>query len=236
MSDDSESVVERIYSEVTALAVDFQLRPSERINEVQLAKSLGVSRTPLREALNRLVSDGYLTFVPQQGFFRRALDPKEIFDLYELRGSIEVAGVEMAIKRAKDDELAAISAFLDTSSADVPGRTIADLVQLDETFHNRMMALTENNEMSRLLDNVSGRIRYVRWIDMENGRRSITQGEHRAILTAVMKRDSTLARRLMGLHIDRRIDQIVDAVKEGYARLYIAPAMMRRRAAASGAG
>ena len=230
MADDQESTVEWVYGELTTMAVAFQLRPSERINEVALAKKLGVSRTPLREALNRLVADGYLDFVPQQGFFRRALDPKEIFDLYELRKSIEVSGIGLAIRRACEADLEAIRDFLDTSSADVPGRTIAELVELDEIFHNRMIALSGNQELAQLLEKISGRIRFVRWIDMENGRRNVTQSEHRAILQAAMDRDEERAKSILEQHIDRRLDQIVEAVKEGYARIYIASSMMGRPA------
>ncbi|MDQ0396113.1 GntR family transcriptional regulator [Labrys monachus] len=228
MADEQESTVEWVYGELTTMAIAFQLRPSERINEVALAKKLGVSRTPLREALNRLVADGYLDFVPQQGFFRRALDPQEIFDLYEVRKSIEVSGIGLAIQRAKAPDLEAIRDFLDTSSADIPGRTIADLVELDEIFHNRMIALSGNHELVQLLEKISGRIRFVRWIDMENGRRSVTQSEHRAILQAAMDRDEDRAKSLLGEHIDRRLDQIVEAVKEGYARIYIASSVMGR--------
>lgn len=232
MADEQESTVEWVYGQLTTMAVAFQLRPSERINEVALARKLGISRTPLREALNRLVADGYLDFVPQQGFFRRALDPKEIFDLYELRKSIEVSGIGHAIKRAGEADLEAIRDFLDTSSADVPGRTIADLVELDEIFHNRMIALSGNQELTQLLEKISGRIRFVRWIDMENGRRNVTQSEHRAILQAAMDRDEERAKLILGQHIDRRLDQIVEAVKEGYARIYIASSMSGRPDAA----
>ncbi|HSG95230.1 MAG TPA: GntR family transcriptional regulator, partial [Afifellaceae bacterium] len=65
------------------MAVEYRFKPGERLNESDLSKGLGVSRTPLREALNRLVAEGYLAFRPGQGFFCRGLSPSDLFDLYD---------------------------------------------------------------------------------------------------------------------------------------------------------
>ncbi|WP_369721563.1 GntR family transcriptional regulator [Bradyrhizobium sp. LLZ17] len=95
----SDSIVDRVYEQLKAMAVSYEFKPGERLNEGELAKRLGVSRTPLREALNRLNTEGFLRFTPGKGFFCRELDAHEIFDLYELRKSIEVASIRLAIKR-----------------------------------------------------------------------------------------------------------------------------------------
>jgi DNA-binding GntR family transcriptional regulator len=221
-SDKSGSAVDRVYQQVKALAISFALRPGERINEVALAKQLLVSRTPLREALNRLTSDGFLTFSPKYGFYRRPLDVKEILDLYELRQQIEVAGVQFAVTRASPEALDELTAYLNTSNANLPGRTIDDMVALDEGFHERLISLTGNAETLRVLQNVNSRVRFLRWIDMDC-RRQGTQAEHFAILDAVKAGDAGEAASLLERHIHRRLDQVVDAVKESYARIYIHP-------------
>jgi DNA-binding GntR family transcriptional regulator len=218
------SVVERIYLELKELAMSFDLRPGERINEVTLARDLGVSRTPLREALNRLTADGFLTFTPGSGFYRRPLDVKEIFDLYELRLAIEKAGVLLAVGRASPDSIESVSKFLSDSETDSPSRTIDDLVALDEQFHERLMGLNGNVEMLRVLLNVNSRLRFFRWIDMK-GRRNTTQGEHRAVLEAVRRGDANGAVLLLEEHIHHRLDQVVEAVKESFARLYVTPSI-----------
>src|SRR5713226_2915995 len=69
----SDSVVDRVYEQLKAMAVSYELKPGERLNEGELAKRLGVSRTPLREALNRLNTEGFLRFTPGKGFFCREL-------------------------------------------------------------------------------------------------------------------------------------------------------------------
>ncbi len=220
----SESMVDRIYDQLKAMTVGYKLRPGERLNEVDIAKRFGVSRTPLREALNRLNIEGFLRFAPGRGFFCRDLDAREIFDLYELRKSVEIASIRLAIERAEDEQIKSLLSFLDATGPDPGERTAVELVKLDETFHCRLMEMSCNAEMRRVLRNVNERIRFVRWIDMDRINRTRTQVEHRKILLALKARDEATCLALMEKHIDRRLDQITSAIKEGYAQIYMPPA------------
>jgi DNA-binding GntR family transcriptional regulator len=225
----SDSVVDRVYEQLKAMAVSFEFKPGERLNEGAIASRLGVSRTPLREALNRLNTEGFLRFAPGRGFFCRELDAQEIFDLYELRKSIEIASVRLAIKRARDQDIDALLTFLRDTGPDPGERTSMELVKLDETFHERLMSMSNNAEMLRVLQNVNARIRFVRWIDMDRINRTKTQTEHRAVLLGVKARDEAKCVSVLEKHIDRRLDQITSAIKEGYAQIYM-PAANRSKA------
>ena len=225
----SNSFVDRVYEQLKAMAVSFEFKPGERLNEGSLASLLGISRTPLREALNRLNTEGFLRFMPGKGFFCRELDAQEIFDLYELRKSIEVAAVRLAIKRAQDQDVDALLTFLRDTGPDPGERTSIELVQLDETFHERLLAMSNNAEMLSVLRNVNARIRFVRWIDMDRINRTKTQAEHRAVLLGVKARDEAKCVPLLEKHIDRRLDQITSAIKEGYAQIYMPAAKTMAR-------
>jgi len=96
------------------MAVSFDLKPDERINESELAERLGASRTPLREALNRLVAEGLLVYRSRKGFFCRPLQPKLIFDLYEARLAVEKEAVRLACERATADDVAALRTSLES--------------------------------------------------------------------------------------------------------------------------
>lgn len=221
MESNSDSVVDRVYEQLKAMAVSYELKPGERLNEGGIAKRLGVSRTPLREALNRLNTEGFLRFAPGKGFFCRELDAQEIFDLYELRKTLEVSAARLAIGRAKDADIDALAAFLDRTGPDPGERSTVELVELDEVFHEGLMAMSGNAEMLRVLRNVNARIRFVRWIDMDRINRSKTQAEHRAVLQSLKARDEATCIELLEKHIDRRLDQITAAIKEGYAQIYM---------------
>ena len=217
------SSVDRIHAAVKQMAADFRFMPDERINEGHLAKSLDASRTPLREALNRLVAEGYLTFRLGQGFFCRSLTPEEIIDLYEARVAVETTTARLAATRAKREDIRDLHDFLIHTGPDDGGRSAAELVALDEEFHMRIAAMAGNSELSRILDNLNGRIRFVRWIDMD-ARRPTTQAEHATILQSIRDRDGDRAAEVMASHISRRREEIVEAVREGFARLYVARA------------
>jgi DNA-binding GntR family transcriptional regulator len=220
---DAENLAERVYRELREMAITFEIRPGERLNEIALAKRLGVSRTPLREAFNRLSSEGFLTFSANHGFFRKSLDVKEIFDLYEFRQKLELVAVRLAVERATAGQLTEIARFLEQSAKEVPTRTTVELVTLDESFHEQVMSLCGNEEMLRSLRNINGRIRYVRWVDMD-GRRSVTQGQHKAILKKLQDRDADGAATLMSDHIAQRRESIVENVEKCYGKIYVSAA------------
>ena len=103
--------------------------------------------------------------------------------------------------------------------AAAPDCSIDTLVAFDEQFHEAVVRLSGNAEMLRTLQHINARIRFVRWIDMR-GRRHSTQSEHPAILRAIGVREAAEGCGLMETHVRRRMERIVEAVREGYARIY----------------
>lgn len=219
--------VERAYTEIRQRAMTFAIRPGERINELQLAKELNVSRTPLREALNRLTAEGLLTFSVNRGFSCRELDAKEIFDLYELRQDLEAGIVRRVAERAERAELEEVLAFL-RETAELPEATDVDrMVALDIKFHEWLAELSRNRQMLDALKSVNTRTYFVRWVDMTDTRRDVTQGEHRQVVEHLLAGETDAAEAVMRRHITRRMDQIVEMLKRGYAYIYVTQAMNR---------
>jgi len=214
------SRAESLYVIVKDMAILFKFKPGERINEVDLAHRLGASRTPLREALNRLVAEGFLVLKQGRGFFCRDLKPREMFELYQFRAVLEVAAVRLACEQATEQEVTDLARFLDQTGPEEGGRSSEKLVELDEFFHESIVALSRNMEMCRTLENINARIKYFRWVDMDS-KRAETQSEHRSVVEALMARDADLAAHHMNEHIARRLDQITAAIKESYSRIYL---------------
>jgi DNA-binding GntR family transcriptional regulator len=217
-----ESAVTRTYAQVLDLVLRFDLKPGDRINESELSRKLGVSRTPLREALNRLVTEGMLTTRPAKGFFCRHISAEEIFQLYQVRSVLELAGIRLAIDRVTDEEIDAFEAFM-AESRNAADATASTQLALDEAFHERLLGLSDNQEMVNILRGVNRKIRSVRWIDLTRGGRVATQDEHGAILSALRQRDLEKCVRILGEHIGRRLDQIDSAIREVYGRIYAGP-------------
>jgi len=221
-----ESSVDRLYDKLRQMAVNFEFKPEERINESALSANLGASRTPLREALNRLVAEGFLTFSNGRGFFCRALSPARILELYEARIAIECEALRRAILRASDEQLTALSDYLNRVEGTYKTcKDLAKLIEMDEEFHFRIAELSNNSELLRILANINDRIRYVRIINLDMLIRE--EGEagalssHRVLLNALLSRDAETATQVMRDHIERRRDQVTEAVRRAYSQLYV---------------
>jgi DNA-binding GntR family transcriptional regulator len=209
-----------VFEALRKMAISYEMKPGERLNELDLAEKLGVSRTPIREALKRLAAEGLL-MESSRGYVRKPLEIQEMLSLYEARVAIERECFRLAYERATEDELRDISDYLKTSMQ-VPGDTkVEQLVELDEGFHLRIAAMSKNTELKRILISLNERIRFIRWIDMENVGRDSTQKEHREIVTALLERDMERGLACISSHISVRREQIVEKITKGLARIYI---------------
>jgi DNA-binding GntR family transcriptional regulator len=217
----SGNSVNRIHDQLKTMVVTYQLRPSERVNEVELAESLGVSRTPLREALNRLVAEGLLTFLPNYGFAARSLDTKTIYELYQLRSALEALSVKLAVVQASDAEIDALTEFWEKVSLDFTDYPAKKALEYDLEFHARLAALSGNTELSSMLDNISARLYFVRLVFMgKEHRRLDTCEEHQTILAALKQRNADTCVELMQLHINRLQKQLVEVIRESITLIY----------------
>lgn len=207
----------KLYEHLKEMAVSYHFRPGERINEVELAAQLKVSRTPLREALNRLTTEGFLTTTANKGFFARVLEANTLFDLYELRAFLEQSAVRLACQRATDQEIAVLRDFL--LEQDESGEISAgEMLKLDEEFHFRLVGLSQNEELLKTVRSISERIRFARWIDWQSRRLSHEQHLHITSLLADRKEDECAA--FVLAHIQKHFDQILEIIRGAVTSIY----------------
>ncbi|MFO1171660.1 MAG: GntR family transcriptional regulator [Hyphomicrobiaceae bacterium] len=212
--------VSKVYDAIRRMATDFELRPEARINEVELAHRFSVSRTPVREALNRLVIEGLITLVPNKGFYCRSLTKEEIFNLFEVRAGLEHIAAKSAIKRASDETLGAIARSWEEVAAKTDLRQSQDLAILDEMFHEQIAAASNNAELLNALRLVNVRLRFARRIVIELRDRDGVFSDHRRIAKALRSRDATKAGEILEKHIMLSRDDALKVAREGFARIY----------------
>ena len=214
-----------VYERIKAMATTYRLRPGERINEVELARQLGVSRTPVREALARIAAEGFLTAIPSRGFTVRALDAQQILEHYEYRATVEMGVIKLVCQRASDADLAELLAFAEQSRDEPESDDQAlGLLWRDEEFHERLAALTGNNQFLRSVRAINEHIRFARWMDLR-ARRTHTRQDHPEIVRALQARDLPRAQELMSRHIDHHFDHIIELTRLGYAEIYMGNAL-----------
>ncbi len=212
--------VDRVYQAVTRRAVNWRFAPGERINEVALAQDLGVSRTPVREALNRLARDGFVRFVPNRGFLARDLTPELVRDLYELRAAIEVASVRLACARATDEAIEKLARAWSAATENAAARRIDRLAAADEAFHRGIARLSCNAQLLATLDHVNAQIRFFRRVDQESpDRRDRTYSEHADVLACLARRDPLRGGDLMERHIVLSRERALAVTEQVVARI-----------------
>ena len=218
----TESSVARLYLELRERSMRYDFKPGARINEQALGREFGVSRAPLREALNRLVAEGLLDFVMNKGFIRKAISVDEVFDLYQVRIALERRAVLLAVQRASDDEIATVAAFwqtfMDTSTQLASG----DMVLADEEFHRRLVALSHNKELSAFMEVVTRRIHAARHIDIEQSSDWNTRSfeAHKELIELIARRDTAGALLTLTEHIDISLKRAISITREMVARFF----------------
>lgn len=198
------NLAEQVYARLKAELHDFQLVPGDRFSEAELGARLGVSRTPVREALFRLRNEGFLDVESKAGWFVKPIDFDRLDQLYDLRIVLETASLDRLAQRADEPgELQALKAvwLVPDDQRLTDGHAVGEL---DERFHAQLVAATGNREMARVHQDVTERIRIVRRLDFTRGDRiEATYAEHAKILRAVIQRKPDAAKLLLKSHIEQ---------------------------------
>jgi DNA-binding GntR family transcriptional regulator len=203
------NLAEQVYAELKAQMNDFSLVPGDRFSEAELGARLGVSRTPVREALFRLRNEGLLDVESKSGWFVRPIDFGKLEQLYDLRVLLESASVLRLCTRAEPaPELDALKAvWLVPVAERLAGG--AEVGALDEQFHATLVRAAGNEEIARVHWDVTERIRIIRRLDFTRADRiDATYAEHAKILRAVIQRKPDAAQLLLRSHIEQSKSEV----------------------------
>ena len=198
------NLAEQTYAQLKALLHDFLLLPGERFSESEMGARLGVSRTPVREALFRLRNEGYLDVESKSGWSVKPIDFDRLDQLYDLRVLLELASVARLCARSTDPpELEALkAAWLVGPEQRLDG--VREVGALDEQFHATLVRAAGNAEVAKVHWDVTERIRIVRRLDFtRDDRIEATYVEHAKILRAVLQRKIDQAQLLLKAHVEQ---------------------------------
>lgn len=197
-------LADTVYAALKREIHEFNWLPGDRLSEADIGQRLGVSRTPVREALLRLRNEGFLAVEAKTGWFVKPVDFGRLDQLYDLRVVLECASVAKLGSRAADPpELAALQAAW---LGPVPERLqdARAVGELDEAFHASLVQAAGNDEITRVHREVTERIRIVRRLDFTRPDRiAATYDEHGKILREVLRRKADEAQRLLRSHIEQ---------------------------------
>lgn len=201
-SDATPTRAQAVYAALKADVAEFRLLPGDRFTETELADRLGVSRTPVREALYQLQREGFMSVQFRNGWSVNPYDFERFENLYDLRQILELEAVRRLCDRAESlTALDRLEAYwlLTEAERDNDGASVA---RHDEAFHLALVEATGNPEMARVHADVTERIRIVRRLDFTQRERiDTTYAEHAEILRAIRRRRTERASSLLAAHI-----------------------------------
>lgn len=212
------SVYERLKSQI----IDFTLKPGQKLQDRQLAIQLEVSRTPVREALNRLVQEGFVRQTPGQGYFVKEITIKEIEELYEVREALEVLAAKMAIQSINNSQIKKLSEILKRHKKLIQNGT-SESSLLDEAEFHKTIALSSGNQtLYVIISNIFDKIATYRGIGtLTLQRTKIAYQQHEEIFISLKVKDSRKLKKIMRGHITEARRDAIERVKKEIGHLYL---------------
>lgn len=180
-----------------------QLSPGERLLEVQLAEEMGVSRTPVREAIRRLELEGFVVMVPRKGAYVAGLSVNDVESVYEIRTALETLAVRLAAQRMEDEDYRQLDELSLSMQATWQEGNVDNWVAMDAHFHELLYKFSRNERLVQMMSNIMEQLSRYRIISLANVEvRHNSLAEHQALIEALRRRDSEAAALAAEKHIE----------------------------------
>ena len=192
-----------------------ELKPGERLLEIRLANKLGVSRTPVREAIRKLELEGLVRMIPRRGAEVAEITEKRVRDALEVRRVLEELAVQLACMRISEEEIEELKRAATRFQRVLGKADIVDVAAADEAFHDVIFRATDNERLIQLINNLREQIyRYrLEYLKKKEYYEKLLK-EHEIIIEEISARDQGLATEAIDQHIDNQVDVIMEMLRD----------------------
>lgn len=192
-----------------------ELKPGERLMEIQLANKLGVSRTPIREAIRKLELEGLVLMIPRKGAEVAEITEKNMLDVLEVRKALEELSVQLACDRISKGQIEELKVAAKEFQQVLKSGDVTRIAEADVKFHDIIFAATDNQRLISLLNNLREqmyrfRVEYLKQKDCYPK----LMEEHELIIEMIEKRKKKEASEIIGKHIDNQASTVSDVIRE----------------------
>ena len=207
------SLHDELVGHLRDLIVEGALSPGSRVQERELCLRFGVSRTPLREALKVLASEGLLELLPNRGAQVARLTLADIEEMFPVMGAFEALAGELACARIAGEEIAEIRALHYQMVLHHARRELPEYFRLNQRIHERILEIAGNATLSRLYAGLAGRVRRARYVaNMTQARWDQAVEEHEAILEALAARDGPRLAKILKAHLANKCETVKESL------------------------
>lgn len=192
-----------------------ELPPGERLMEIPLAEELGVSRTPIREAIRKLEQEGFVVMIPRRGTYVADITLKDINQVFEIRSSLEELAASLASERITPDELEELERHLVSINDYMESRDFDKIVAADIAFHEVLYSASRNDRLIEIIHNLREQTFRFRSVSMNQpGRLAKTWEEHRLLVEALADHNPQQARRIARIHMEHSEHALLSGMQD----------------------
>jgi GntR family transcriptional regulator, rspAB operon transcriptional repressor len=193
---------------------DLRLAPGQMVLEKDAAEALGISRTPMREALVRLESEGLVRLVPRHGFAVAPLDPESLQEIYEILEGLEAVAVDLAASRATPEQLDQLDTSIAQQERALAQNDLISWLAADDRFHSLILETSGNTRLQRFAESFNDQLYRARLFTHRLRPKPVRSTEdHKAVAEAIRAGDGRRARELHQAHRRRARDEIIGILR-----------------------
>lgn len=208
-----QSLHDQVVDRLRDMIVEGELDPSTRINEKALCERFGISRTPLREALKVLSSEGLVELTPNRGATVASFTPEDLDETFPIMGALEALSGEIACQQITDTEIAEVRALHYQMVLHYQKGELHEYFQINQAIHEKILAATHNATLSNIYSSLAGRVSPARFrANMSKPRWAEAVEEHENILRALEARDGPTLSRLLKIHLANKRETVREAL------------------------
>ena len=187
-----------------------KLKPGERLMEIHLADKLGVSRTPIREAIRKLELEGLVIMIPRRGAEVAQITLKSLEDVMEVRRALDVLAIELACERMNEETLSSLFQAYENFAVAVKTRDTRKIAEADVEFHDIIVQSTGNARLIQLVSNLSEQMYRYRFEYLKDATsHEMLQREHKEMYESILRKDKVAAAGVVRKHIDNQQEAII---------------------------
>mgnify|MGYP002516289181 FL=1 len=192
-----------VFENLRTAILEGNLKAGQRLMEVQLAEQLGVSRTPIREAIRKLELEGLVVMLPRKGAYVANMSFKDLIDVLEIRSSLEGLAASLAAERLREEDIADLERVAKEFETSVREADIDNVLKKDVEFHEKIFLMANNKKLYQLITSLWEQVHRFRVTYVSNYDASLSLvDEHNRILEAIKSGDCELAKKYATEHIE----------------------------------
>jgi len=213
--DNYKPLRELVFETLREAIINGVLKPGERLMEVQLAEELGVSRTPVREAIRKLELEGFVVMIPRKGAYVAGISLKDVADVFEVRAALESLAAGLAAERITDEEIEELERVLVQQQNLADSDRLEDIIKVDTDFHDVLYRASRNERLIQIVSHLREQIQRFRTASLSQpGRMRIALEEHKELVEAIAERNVEKAQALAREHIENAEQSMINGLKE----------------------